>query len=437
MADNIYNIDLLATAVGTTTINDLSGIDWLVFTNHTHFTNSIQLSYSTNLMISTSASGYYSDLVSLFPITFENHRLVVNGLIENARGSNGKDNIGGNEQNNILYGDNASGGAGDNDTLNGFNGNDTIYGGAGNDEIYAQSGNDILRGDAGNDTIDGGTGNDNILGGAGADSMSGGGDARDTLSYAGSNAGVEVLIMRTGQSYGMYGHAEGDVISDFTDVIGSNFADQIRAQNGDPMLGGFGENRFYGGGGQDFMYLGDGNDSAYGGTDNDWIVLSAGADKAYGGDGADRITGGNGNDTLLGDAGNDTLWGDGNDTLSTGSGADHLYGGLGADDFMFAKFDSIHTTAGRDVIHDFSRAQGDDIGLWFIDANPNIAGNQAFYWRGSLGFTGGSGQLWVLNSGANTLVLGDYDGDKIADFSILVLGINNMIATDFDLIIPV
>jgi serralysin len=437
MADNIYQIDLLATAPGTTTINDTSGIDWLVFTNHTHFTNTIQLSYSTNLVISTSASGYYSDLVSLFPIAFVNHELRINGLIENARGSNGRDDISGNEQNNILYGDNAAGGAGDNDTLNGFSGNDTIYGGAGGDEIYAQGGNDVLRGDAGNDTIDGGTGNDNILGGAGADTMSGGWDARDTVSFAGSNAGVVIDISRTDATLGIGGHAEGDSINGFADVIGSNYADEMRAINALLLSEGFAENRFFGGAGHDYMYLGNGNDSGYGGTGDDRIVLSAGADKAYGGDGHDRLEGGNGNDTLVGDAGNDTLWGDGNDTLSTGNGADQLYGGLGADDFMFAKFDSIHTSAGRDVIRDFSRAQGDDIGLWSIDANPNLAGNQAFYWRGALDFTGGYGQLRVVNSGANTLVLGDYNGDKIADFSILVLGINNMIKTDFDLIIPV
>jgi serralysin len=436
MTSNIYRIDLLAANIGTTTItDDGTGRDWLIFYGSSVSPSVINLQYST---IPASAAGSYTSLTPTLPSGYieVSHALIVNGLIENARGSDGMDAISGNASSNILYGDHLAGGIGGADTLNGFGGNDSMFGGADSDEIYGHSGNDNLHGDAGNDTIDGGSGNDTLIGGAGADSLFGGWNARDLLSYAGSNAGVEVEIVRSGTSLGIGGDAEGDILSGFADVMGSNYDDQIRAINGLGLFSGFAENRFYGGAGNDFLSMGDGNDSGYGGTDTDWLALSAGADLGYGGAGSDFLEGGNGNDTLYGGAGNDQIYGDGNDSLSTGSGADHLFGGLGADVFLFANGESPNTAVGRDVIHDFSRAEADHITLWPIDANPNLNDFQAFTWRGSLAFTGGYGQLRVMNSGANTLVLGDLDGDKIADFSILVLGINNMIKADFILSVP-
>lgn len=445
MANNIYQIDVLAKNAGPTVISDNDGgSDWLVFKGTSILPAAITLSWASNTLISTSASGYYANFVPVLPrgVTLVEHRLIVNGLIENARGTIGRDSIGGNEQNNILFGDNAAGGLGGSDTLNGFGGNDTIYGGAGDDEVYAHSGNDILRGNAGNDTIEGGTGNDEILGGSGADSMTGGWDRRDMISYAGSNAGVQVDITRSGHSVGAGGHAQGDIIVGFADITGSDFNDELSAVNGVGIFSGYAENRFYGGAGRDNLYLGDGNDTGYGGAGYDTIILSTGADRGYGGDGRDWLAGGNGNDTLSGGAGDDTLIGDGNDVLGNPAnpvqGLDHLYGGLGADQFFYSDQPPLTTLDyplhPRDEIHDFHRAQGDKIALWALDANPTLDGNQGFVWRGALGFSGGHGQLRVVNSGANTVVLADLDGDKRADFSILVDGINNMIKSDFELI---
>lgn len=58
--------------------------------------------------------------------------------IENARGSNGADNISGNGLNNIIYGD-----AG-NDTIEGGGGDDLLIGGLGTDQLTGSGGNDIF-----------------------------------------------------------------------------------------------------------------------------------------------------------------------------------------------------------------------------------------------------------------------------------------------------
>jgi hypothetical protein len=46
-------------------------------------------------------------------------------------------------------------------------------------------------------------------------------------------------------------------------------------------------------------------------------------------------------------------------------------------------------------------------------------------------FTGHKGELHSVNSGANSIMSGDVDGDKQADFSILVENVNNLDAGDF------
>ncbi|QNT69927.1 hypothetical protein [Defluviicoccus vanus] len=65
-------------------------------------------------------------------------------------------------------------------------------------------------------------------------------------------------------------------------------------------------------------------------------------------------------------------------------------------------------------------AAGDQIDLSLIDASTLVAGNQAFTFIGTAAFSGVAGQLHVVASGTNTLVQGDINGDKVADFEILV-----------------
>jgi serralysin len=84
------------------------------------------------------------------------------------------------------------------------------------------------------------------------------------------------------------------------------------------------------------------------------------------------------------------------------------------------------------VITDFSHAQGDTIVLNPIDANtrtPDV--DDAFTFIGTAAFHGVAGELRYTASGANTLVLGDVNGDGQADFALLLLGAISLTKSDF------
>jgi Ca2+-binding RTX toxin-like protein len=154
----------------------------------------------------------------------------------------------------------------------------------------------------------------------------------------------------------------------------------------------------------------------------------------------DTLTGMDAEDSLYGIGGNDTLSGNGgadlldgganNDTLTGGAGADRLTGGSGTDRFVYTS--AAHSTVGAiDVITDFSRSDKDRISLTGVDADSNVAGDQTFAFIGSGGFTGVAGQLRSEQSGGNTMVFGDVNGDKLADFAIQLTGSVTLTAGDF------
>lgn len=84
--------------------------------------------------------------------------------------------------------------------------------------------------------------------------------------------------------------------------------------------------------------------------------------------------------------------------------------------------ESTIAVLGRDFIQDFSRAEGDRIDLSLIDAKAAIAGNQAFRFLGSNAFGGHAGELRFEVVTGGTLVMGDKNGDRNADFAIFVQG---------------
>ena len=113
-----------------------------------------------------------------------------------------------------------SGGDAEGDTISGFEG---LYGSAHADTLIGDSGDNHLRG------------------GAGADRL-GGGAGFDIVSYERSDAGVEVNLA-TGRVSG--GDAEGDTISGFEGVLGSEHADTLIGDGGDNRLdGGLGSDLF-------------------------------------------------------------------------------------------------------------------------------------------------------------------------------------------------
>lgn len=278
-----------------------------------------------------------------------------------------------------------------------------IIGTAGNDTLAAKSTANTYHGLGGNDTISGGAGNDHFYGGAGADKISGGagddvfhatvGDGND--SYSG-DAGIDTLDLSETSA-----NADVDLTAGYarsTD-IGSDTLSSI-------------EN----------------------------VIGSSGHDTIRGSSAANVLIGGAGNDTLYGLGGNDTLIGGaGDDKLYGGAGRDIMTGGSGADTFYFlTASESGKTATTRDIITDFTPGV-DKIDLSAIDANTSLAGDQAFAFLAAAGtaFSGSRGQLrWYHEDSTNpanvrTIIEGDINGDKVADFQIELTGHHPLTAVDF------
>lgn len=293
-------------------------------------------------------------------------------------------------------------GSGSDDSYHAGLGNDQVAGGSGNDDLYGSDGNDRLSGDLGSDDLYGGDGNDSLLGGAGNDREEGG-IGNDSL--------------------------EGGVGNDY--VSGGEGIDNL--------LGGAGNDDLYGDSGADRLSGGDGSDNLYGGLDNDVLSGNNGIDHLEGNEGNDSLDGGlsddyldsgTGNDNLLGGAGNDDLYGgDGVDVLIGGLGSDDIYGGLGNDSFTFTSIlDSGLTSGTIDHIYDFQ--SGDKINLSSIDAKYGLTRNDAFtFVESSSGVTttNANGALWVVGD----VVYGSTDRDIAAEFSIQLVGVTNLAASDF------
>ena len=270
-----------------------------------------------------------------------------------------------------------------NDRLEGQSGNDRLFGGVGDDFLRGGVGNDHLWGGPGADTLRGGDGNDmiyadkedlsSIWGGRGNDTVSFeketmpvvypaangieniigtdadggdmltgdgnanviegrdggdvlvGGDGSDTVSYASSDRRVTVNLDAADGTPGVGvggGHAAGDSIRDFENIIGSAYSDILTGDQMDNML--------------------------------------------TGGAGNDDLTGGDGDDTLIGGAGVDDLdGGAGNDTLEGGAGADKLDGGAGGAGgvnwLSYASSDAAVTVNLATASVSGGHAQGDEI----------------------------------------------------------------------------
>jgi VCBS repeat-containing protein len=83
--------------------------------------------------------------------------------IENIVGSGFDDQVEGNDQPNIFWGEEG------NDELFGLDDNDSLFGGAGADDLDGGAGSDFLHGGQGNDYLVGGPGQDHLFGGEGMD----------------------------------------------------------------------------------------------------------------------------------------------------------------------------------------------------------------------------------------------------------------------------
>ncbi len=304
-----------------------------------------------------------------------------------------------------------------NDNVNGLSGKDTLYGNVGDDTI---------RGGADSDSIDGGPGADSIFGDGGNDTIVGGNNLQ-LGGWSGPFTRIDNTNPVQPRFYKCYQWDPEKFFSDGDDTVnGGEGNDEIKLGSGndyaagsqgqDTIFGGSGNDqirgdfgagagegagdKLYGERGNDNIRGGDGKDTIDGGDDKDVIFGEDGEDEVVGGGGNDYIAGGARNDTLNGQWDNDTVFGEsGNDILIGEDGNDSLDGGAGNDYFLAGKGgdwitggggndtitldDVIHSskTYGFDKIYGFDipgPKAGDVIDLQFIDARPDIDGDQAF-----------------------------------------------------------
>jgi len=323
---------------------------------------------------------------------------------------------------------------------------ENVFGSAFNDTLTGDFHDNTLYGWLGNDTLRGGSGNDVLVGGAGADVLDGG-VGLDTADYTQSSAGVNVNLA-TGIGSG--GDAQGDTLTGIEAVIGSKFDDTLTGGSGtDYLRGGAGNDTLIGGAGSDDLRGGAGADHIDGGAGNDWayyyesnagVVVNLTTGTGSGGHAQgdtlvniENLGGSQYGDTLLGDAGHNILRGyAGNDVLVGAGGADTLVGDSGADRFVYSSVGDSNTTTGVDTIQDFSQAQGDKIDLAQVDANANVAGDQAFSFIGTAAFSNVAGQLrFETNAATGTTIQADVNGDGHADLAIHLDDVVNLTAGDF------
>jgi parallel beta-helix repeat protein len=374
-----------------------------------------------------------------------------------------------------------------NDSLDGGLGNDTLNGGAGNDTYIVESALDKIIDSAGIDTVKSsitttlaaglenlwllgtaalnGTGNTagnvftgnaaiNILTGLdGNDTLDGGADAvtdtldggigNDTYVLAASNdividvSGSDTITSTITRSLADYAAIEKLILIGTAAINGTGnaLANTITGNTAANTIdGGLGLDTMAGGGGNDIYVVSQSTDivteALNQGTDTvksiATFVLGLNVENlTLTGNAIINGTGNTLNNTIIGNSAANIITG--------GAGHDLMTGGLGRDIFDFnaiSETTKIATT--RDVITDFKHLT-DRFDLSTLDANTKIAGNQVFSFLAVKGaaFTGTAGQLHYLASGTNTIVEGDINGDKIADFQIQLTGLKTLTAADF------
>src|SRR5690606_18095959 len=311
------------------------------------------------------------------------------------------------------------------------NGDDTITGTSGANVISTNGGVDIVNAGGGRDIVAGGSGGDAVHGGPGF----------DILDYRTSPAAVTIDLASNTASGG---HADGDTISYFEGVFGSDFSDTIigsadanklygyigndllGGRSGDDLLdGGNGDDTLNGGAGNDVLNGGLGTDTMRGGGGNDFYYVDNAGDTVieHNGEGVDRVQStisytlgdnvenltlkgpgavtGTGNaldNAIRGTAGDNTLYGlAGADARDGNNGDDSLHGGGGND--------RLEGGAGRDTI---SGANGDDQIVGGANKDTLFGGNGAdtfFFDDGEVG-----------SGAASADIILDFDrseGDKI------------------------
>lgn len=239
------------------------------------------------------------------------------------------------------------------------NGDNTVTGGAGKDNVTAGDGNNKIDGGSGDDCITAGKGNNEINGGLGDDTITTDKSGimsifkKDGNNKIDGGAGSDKITVGNGNN-DILGGDEG-----FHEEIVNGL--KIQVPGGDIIKAGNGDNTIKGGAGNDIIKVGNGNNNLEGGDedgthleykDGEWhevsngdnITAGNGDNKIFGGTGDDKIKAGNGNNTIYGGdearIGNDPH----GDIISVGTGDNKIFGGAGVD--------TINTGGGKNEIYD-------------------------------------------------------------------------------------
>jgi len=370
-----------------------------------------------------------------------NFQLMLGAGAQRVYGSTAEETLSGGGGNDTIYGiggddsllggdgaDSLLGGIG-NDSFDGGAGADRLLGGKGSDTYYVQNAADVVTEAAGEgmdvaylsvtDTLDpnveqafvgvgninvtGNSGNNWLYAGAGNNVLTGGGGT-DTVSFkVGVGFSGVTASLATGLATGGSGT---DTLYGIRDIEGTHYVDSLQGNSA--------QNRLYGLSGNDTLNGGAGADTLIGGFGNDEYrvdnagdsvreSVNEGTDQVFstsshtlrpnvenlqldgsaningrGNDANNQIIGNTGNNLLAGNGGADFLdGGAGNDILIAGAGYDQIKGNTGADRFQFDSVTDAWASGTKDVIWDFVSGV-DRIDLSGIDANPNVAGDQAF-----------------------------------------------------------
>lgn len=285
--------------------------------------------------------------------------------------------------------------------------------------VLGTGGIDRLKTVNGHDTrIEAGDGNDALTGGATGSNTLLGGKGDDTYTITSAN---NVVVELGGEGT--------DTVAASIDYWLPDNVENLRLIA--PGLTGVGnalDNRLVGSSGSDRLFGMDGNDTIQGVDGDDWISGGNGDDDLRGDGGDDVIHGDAGNDLLYGGAGNDILSGGaGDDILEGGIGSDVMGGGQGADTFRFRNTD---VDGSIDTITDFQPGI-DKIALNLIDADASTAKDDKFRFIGQQGFSKTAGELRFEIQGSDLHVTGDVNGDAIADFTIVLRGLQTIAADNF------
>jgi len=335
-------------------------------------------------------------------------------------GTNGNDFLQGTADADAIYGFDG------NDGIIGWGGDDTIYGGAGLDQLEGVDGNDTLWGEDGGDTLEGGAGNDVLHGGDGLDSLQG--DEGDDQLFGDGDAD----------------HLNGSDGNDFLDGGAGN--DTLNETSGNNTLNG---------GDGDDLLMADGLTSTsgvyytnilFGGAGDDGLIATNMNGSLSGGEGNDFLSAWFGTTTLDGGAGDDVLF-LGRPTYfflffnGVLDGAQTATGGAGADQFVLHTGSTLSET---DQVLDFNRASGDQLVLdgvkngrvldgqsWGADEGLVFSGqlDASFLHLGAVLPTNGAAptaiQVWFLQQGETTYLVGDANADHILDAHDLVVNLTN------------